>query len=123
MCSVYRGASHYRKKGMFVGENAGNWKGGKIISPQGYVYIYSPYHPSACYGYVKEHRLVIEKYVGRFLKRKECVHHIDKNKTNNHINNLMLFANSGSHLKFEWGKKVNPDEILFDGRKVKKMLP
>jgi hypothetical protein len=37
-----------------------------------------------------EHRIVMEKALGRKLNTKEFVHHIDGNKANNNINNLKV---------------------------------
>jgi hypothetical protein len=42
--------------------------------------------------YIFEHILVMEKNIGRFLEQYEIVHHIDKNKQNNNIENLYLFS-------------------------------
>jgi hypothetical protein len=42
--------------------------------------------------YIFEHILVMEKYLGRFLENHEIVHHIDKDKQNNNIENLYLFS-------------------------------
>lgn len=42
--------------------------------------------------YIFEHILVMEKNIGRFLEKHEIVHHIDKNKQNNSIENLHLFS-------------------------------
>lgn len=42
--------------------------------------------------YIFEHILVMEKNIGRFLQNHEIVHHIDKNKQNNSIENLHLFS-------------------------------
>jgi len=85
------------KKGLF-GENARAWKGGIRKTRDGYLEIYSPHHPNKnknnC---VLEHRLVMERYLGRFLTKKEVVHHIDKNKENNDIENLELFSSVGTH--------------------------
>lgn len=46
-------------------------------------------------GYIKEygrhqHRIVMEKKIGRKLLTSEIVHHIDHNKHNNHPDNLQL---------------------------------
>jgi hypothetical protein len=46
---------------------------------------------------VYEHRLVMEKHLGRYLKPEEVVHHIDGNPGNNVLDNLMLFPNDGEH--------------------------
>jgi hypothetical protein len=47
-----------------------------------------------------EHRLVVEKYIGRKLKKTEQVHHLNKKKDDNRIENLMLFKNGKEHIAF-----------------------
>lgn len=80
------------------GDKNWRWQGGKFISSLGYVMVKSPNHPRANrFGYVQEHRLVMEKKLGRYLKSKEIVHHIDGNRQNNRIENLMLFETAGKH--------------------------
>lgn len=39
-----------------------------------------------------EHRLIMEKYIGRKINDNEQVHHIDGNPKNNNINNLQLLT-------------------------------
>lgn len=57
----------------------------------GYIRIYSPNHPRANkLGYIGEHILVMETYLGRFLKPYEVVHHIDFNPSDNRLSNLRL---------------------------------
>jgi len=76
------------------------WKGGRVVDKSGYILIYNPEHPRASYGYVREHILVMEEAIGRQLKKEEIVHHIDEDKGNNYIGNLILFANGTMHKKF-----------------------
>lgn len=80
------------------------WKGGKIGAGRGYVMIYSPNHPNAVKigntKYVREHRLMMEAELGRYLKPYEVVHHINGEKSNNKINNLMLFNSHSEHKKY-----------------------
>ena len=85
-----------------------NWKGGKIIQ-EGYIYVLKPNHPRAKSkkGYVAEHVLVMEKALGRFLKPKEVVHHIDENRLNNDEENLQLFENLYKHILYHAKKRSN----------------
>jgi len=46
------------------------------------------------------HRIVMEKHLGRILTKEEIVHHIDGDKSNNEIDNLMLFPTKKAHTKF-----------------------
>jgi hypothetical protein len=84
-----------------------HWKGGKIINSQGYILIYKPDHQYATRdGYVREHRLVMEKKLGRYLKPNEVVHHIDGNKQNNKLSNLKLMTET-EHKSLEMKKRYN----------------
>ena len=65
------------------------WKGGKHLK-HGYVKVWCPDHPHNHLGYIYEHRLVMETYLGRYLTRQEKVHHLDGDRTNNVIENLEL---------------------------------
>lgn len=80
------------------GENAYHWKGGKVLHGR-YVYIFKPDHPHAeNKGYIFEHRLVMEKHIGRYLTREEVVHHINGIKNDNRIENLMILTRE-EHIK------------------------
>lgn len=88
-----------RPRGQKFGSEHKGWKGGRTIDKDGYVLVYAPDHPNSnrC-GYIREHRLVMEKKIGRILLPNEVVHHIDDVKNNNHPDNLELFQTNGQHL-------------------------
>jgi hypothetical protein len=66
----------------------------------GYVMVFCPDHPRATIkGEIREHILVMEKKLGRFLVGDEMVHHKDEVKTNNHPDNLELFESRGEHTR------------------------
>ena len=72
-----------KKRPEITGEKHPRWKG-KGIS-DGYVILtLSNGHK------IKEHHLVIEKKLHRHLKPNEIVHHIDKNRSNNNEDNLLV---------------------------------
>lgn len=67
--------------------------GHRKIHENGYVLVYAPDHPAASKdGYVLEHRLVVERSIGRMLTPDEVVHHKDHNKSNNQLENLQLMT-------------------------------
>ena len=82
------------------GERHPRWKGGRYSHMRGYIFVLSPNHPfKNIQGYVLEHRLVIEKSLGRFIEPHERVHHLDGNPSNNALENLVLFSNQSKHIK------------------------
>jgi hypothetical protein len=78
-----------------------NYKCGRYLCVNGYVFIWYPTHPAANRGYVTEHRLVMEKHLKRFLVSPEEIHHINGNKSDNRIANLKLFKNHSVHISKE----------------------
>lgn len=60
-----------------------------------YIWVKLREHPFCnAQGYVLEHRLVMELYLGRYLTNKEVIHHIDGNTMNNEIDNLEIMTQS-----------------------------
>lgn len=100
----------------YVGSHNPAWSGGRIIDKDGYVLIYRPEHPYAnSGGYVREHRLVMEKILGRHLKPHEVVHHENDDRQNNDPSNLRLFGTNGAHLAETLAGK--PHNCSPDGRR------
>ena len=83
------------------------WKGGRHSQGR-YMRIYSPSHPNCNNkGYVYEHRLVMEKHIGRTLLEHEIVHHVDNDPFNNKIENLILTTKQ-KHI-IEYHEEVLPN--------------
>jgi len=74
------------------------WIGGIKIT-KGYISELVYNHPYASTNSrVYQHRLVMEKYLGRYLTPVEEIHHINGIKTDNRIENLQLVGNHIEHL-------------------------
>lgn len=83
------------------GEKNYHWKGGKYIHKSGYVYLFRPNHPYCNIGgYIREHRLVMENSIGRYLRSDEHIHHINGNRQDNRIENLIMVTRA-EHNKLE----------------------
>ena len=88
-----------KKLPQMSGKNNPAWKGGRNKDKHGYIRIKNREHPfCSSNGYVWEHRLVLEKKLKRYLKKEEIVHHLDGDKSNNKLYNLLLCGNQNKHL-------------------------
>lgn len=80
-----------RQKAAVSGPNNYHWSGGTKKHSGGYVLVYAPDHPHRDRnGFVLEHRLVMEKAIGRILDESEIVHHKNLIKDDNRIENLQV---------------------------------
>lgn len=110
------------------------WNGGRKLV-KGYVYLKAHDHPHKTKeGYVSEHRLVMEKKIGRYLHKKEVVHHIDGNRGNNHPDNLELYQSNAEHLRQELTgvtpnyspeglRRMRENALRLNRRRAKSTLP
>jgi len=94
-----RGENNY-----FYGKHLKPWNYKKEIhwrtkQTNGYVRIIMRNEDGKNY-YRYEHCMVAEDKMGRELRHKEVVHHIDGDKSNNNPDNLMVFPSNGEHIKF-----------------------
>jgi hypothetical protein len=67
------------------------------------------------------HRVIAEEIIGRKLKTREIIHHIDNVKSNNNPSNLALLPNQNYHAKIHFGKidiedvkKLSLDKIKYN---------
>lgn len=92
------------------GKKPWNYKGW-YIDHHGYKLIIAKDHPNAYKGYIKEHRHIMSKHLGRPLNRNEIVHHINGDKLDNRIKNLVI-TNLSNHssLHFPKGSKFGQNQ-------------
>lgn len=64
-------------------------EGGRVVDSYGYVMIKKHNHPySQSSGYIREHRLVMEVELQRYLTADEIIHHKNRDKSDNRPENL-----------------------------------
>lgn len=90
------------------------FKGGighKKKRADGYVAVYFPEHPKANKdGYIMEHDLVMECFIGRHLSNDEVVHHKNHKRDDNRLSNLQLMTfkeHAALHMKERQDKRRN----------------
>lgn len=83
---------------------------------KGYRLIYRPeyknsYQSGNHKGWIYEHRYVMEMSIGRELNEHEVVHHLDCNKRNNSISNLIILTQASHaklHMWIDRGAYIDP---------------
>ena len=86
----------------------------KIKDKSGYCRIFAPNHPMASKsnnGYILEHRVVMSDYIGRVLDKTEIVHHINRDRADNRIENLMLISSKSEHSQLHQKEGDNAKRI------------
>ena len=80
-----------------LGSKNNNWKGGRMITSDGYIKIKMIGHYlSDCSGYVPEHRLVASKKYNVILKPTDIVHHLNGIRNDNRNENLVITDKKGN---------------------------
>jgi hypothetical protein len=98
------------------------YTGGHTATKDGYVWELCPDHPKAeRFGFVAQHRLVVERSLGRFLLDEEMVHHMDENRKNNNIENLQVVSRS-DHRKIHCLQNRLRKHGAFDNEEVDRMI-
>lgn len=89
-----------------MGDKHFNWNGGRRVDKDGYIEVYSPNHPHArSSGYILEHRLVMERCLGRHLIPTEVVHHKNDDVRDNRLENLHLYPSNAEHKRADYEKR------------------
>ncbi len=98
-------SAHLKRAGFTMGPRGREAKSGRWMTPHGYWQVRPDVDDAIAMsmlnasGDVLEHRLVMARHLGRPLSRKETVHHINGDKSDNRIENLQL--RQGKHGKHE----------------------
>ncbi len=67
--------------------------------------------------YDYEHKIVVENFIKRKIRKNEIIHHVNEKKDDNRIENLMVFNSKSAHVRYHFNpSNVSIDEIIFDGR-------
>jgi group I intron endonuclease len=99
-------------------EKGSGWKG-EFSTVNGYTIKYCPEHPFSKNKYIRFHNEVIEKYLGKFLLPGQEVCHVNGNRSDNSITNLIAFETHSALIKFKRTGILRKEEVIFDGRDCK----
>ncbi|QNK82564.1 HNH endonuclease signature motif containing protein [Nakamurella sp. PAMC28650] len=96
----YLGAAGLPSRGRGSKDSSNHfWNGGRTVDKSGYILLKDDDHPyRSAAGYVREHRVVMEQELGRYLSPGEVVDHINGVKGDNRLENLRVFPTNAAHL-------------------------
>lgn len=105
------------------GAKNSNWRGGRVAGPGGRIMVYYPKHPGGKSAglYVLEYRLVVEKKLGRHLRKGEIVHHRNGDIKDNRPENLEVMTQS-EHARRHFTGAKRPDKQKWTPAQIKKIL-
>lgn len=107
---------HNIKELRYYGSDNNNFSGYRKRGGHGNKYwkLFRPDHPTSDkFGFIYEHRFVMEQHLGRLLDPNEVVHHINGVKDDNRIENLELIKDNPKHISTHH-KHVESDRHCFD---------
>ncbi len=77
------------------GAEAPQWKGGRHVDgARVFLHVGTDHPMASATGYVLEHRLLMAHAINRHLRPAEHIHHIDQDRMNNSLDNLVIVSRS-----------------------------
>lgn len=103
------------------GSDHGRWKGGRKKMHDGVVMVHKP-SARRSYPYVYEYVAIMEDHLGREMQPREHVHHIDGDRHNNDLSNLVVLdtvVHKKAHYELEkiGYELVKAGLVIFDREK------
>jgi hypothetical protein len=108
------------KQSSIEGNQNPNFNGGQYVDDKGYLRVLNPDHPFENHGYVYMHRLVMEKFLNRYLQPWEAVHHINEIKLDNRMDNLFLTTPNQHSSIHRTGKRKTLEQKTAMRKKIRR---